>query len=239
MKRVLIFFSLIALLVGVIFFFTLDFKEQEEVGIGSAESDTLENPLGSIHKEDLNSSQNKTTLKEKKDQPSVKVDKVENPKSTEVKEAEVSNGTVSEFELDPQYYPSLGGYLKVDGKDIQTLEIFFRKTESFIISLSFTKVTNSIFQVENSFWNLHQNSDGKSYNLRIGSGPLSGNIVTFTPKREEGSVDNTIIEQEEDSEDTADSEEQPPYEDESLNNEQEGSFTNEEESTSSNESYND
>ncbi|MEE2743602.1 MAG: hypothetical protein VYD54_06805, partial [Bdellovibrionota bacterium] len=91
---------------------------------------------------------------------------------------------IQEFELSAQYYPSLGGYLKVEGPDIQVLEIFYRETNTFIISLGFTKVINSIFQVEHSFWNLHRGPDGMSYNVRIGNGPLSGNIITFTEKNE-------------------------------------------------------
>ena len=239
MKRFLIFLSLIVLLGGVIFFLTLDFKEQEEVVTGSIEQEKKDRP-GSSQKDDLNSLQNKSNPSEGKEgqkNERLKADNDSDDDETESKEVEGSNRITSEFELDPQYYPSLGGYLKVDGKDIQSLEIFFRKTESFIISLSFTKVTNSIFQVENSFWNLHQNPDGKSYNLRIGSGPLSGNIVTFTPKREPGDIDATPIEEEQDSDEQAESEDQPPYDNEPLNNEQEDLPVNEEENSSSNEAY--
>ena len=232
MKRFLIFLSLIALLGGVIFFLTLDFKEQEEVVTGSIEQEKKDRP-GSSQKDNLNSLQNNSNPSEGQEgQKNERLKADDDHDETESKEVEGSNRITSEFELDPQYYPSLGGYLKVDGKDIQSLEIFFRETESFIISLSFTKVTNSIFQVENSFWNLHQNSDGKSYNLRIGSGPLSGNIVTFTPKREPGDIDTTPIEEEQDSDEQVESEDQPPYD-----NEQEDLPVNEEENSSSNEAY--
>ena len=121
---------------------------------------------------------------------------VEKDLDSEVKDIEDDNRINSEFELDPQYYPSIGGYLRSMEMISKLLKSFFRKTESFIISLGFKKVTNSIFQVENSFWNLHRNSDGKSYNVRVGSGPLSGNIVTFTAKREQGDIESTDNEQE-------------------------------------------
>ncbi|MEC7183540.1 MAG: hypothetical protein VXW15_12555, partial [Bdellovibrionota bacterium] len=142
MKRVLIFFSLLALLGGVVFFFTLDFKEQEEVATGSTELETTEAGSRNIVRTDFNSLENKKTSREEQTERP-EVGKAED---NGVKDAGDPNRINSEFELDPQYYPSVGGYLKVDGKDIQALEIFFRKTESFIVSLGFKKVTNSIFQ---------------------------------------------------------------------------------------------
>ena len=229
MKRVLIFFSLLALLGGVVFFFTLDFKEQEEVETGSTELETTEAGSRNIVRTDFNSLENKKTSREEQTERP-EVGKAED---NGVKDAEDPNRINSEFELDPQYYPSIGGYLKVDGKDIQALEIFFRKTESFIVSLGFKKVTNSIFQVENSFWNLHRNSDGKSYNVRVGSGPLSGNIVTFTEKREQGAIESTDNEQEQgqegdsESEDPVDSDDQAQNGYESPNSDQEDPSINE------------
>ena len=219
MKKVFILFCLITLLGGVIFFFTLDFEGQEEVIRGSNESETTEELGGNTGNTDSNSLKVKKTNIEKEDKEA-KETEVEKPKDGEVKGLEDPKRTISEFELDPQYYPSLGGYLKVDGKDIQALEIFFRKTESFVISLSFTKVTNSIFQVENSFWNLHRNSDGKSYNVRVGNGPLSGNIVTFTAKSESDDVDNEQTEDESLPTDNAEPADQTSYDDESQNNDQ-------------------
>ncbi len=142
-------------------------------------------------------------VKERKTVPAPKVveklkiekkveEKVESDSQEDVLE---KRGHIQEFELSSQYYPSLGGYLKVEGNDIQVLEIFYRETNTFIISLGFTKVINSIFQVEQSFWNLHKGPDGLSYNVRIGNGPLSGNVITFTEKSEKRGEDSVDEEQ--------------------------------------------
>ena len=232
MKQVFIFFSLLILLGGIVFFFTLEFKEQEEVATVSTELGTTEVGSMNTDKTDLNSSQNKKASRDVEEEET-KGPEVEKALDSEVKDIEDDKRANSEFELDPQYYPSVGGYLKVDGDDIQALEIFFRETESFIISLGFKKVTNSIFQVENSFWNLHRNSDGKSYNVRVGSGPLSGNIVTFTAKREQGDVESTDDEQVQaqtdsgESKDPIDSDDQTQYGYESPSDDQDDQSTSE------------
>jgi len=182
MKKVFFIFLCILFVSGILVFFLVDPKDNHEEKV---------EPLPS-------------EVKERKTVPAPKVveklkiekkveEKVESDSQEDVLE---KRGHIQEFELSSQYYPSLGGYLKVEGNDIQVLEIFYRETNTFIISLGFTKVINSIFQVEQSFWNLHKGPDGLSYNVRIGNGPLSGNVITFTEKsekREEDSVDEEQI----------------------------------------------
>ena len=89
-----------------------------------------------------------------------------------------------------------------------------------------------------TFWNLHRNSDGQSYNLRIGNGPLSGNILTFTEKKERNDNDeNTQLEDENRGSTARDSEETNSYEDDFLNNEQEDNNFPDENNTSPSEHY--
>ena len=183
-RRTHIFFFII-FLGGIFFFFTIDFKNQSEEVIESIDLDSREVVSKEGNQASSTSSSVKKMDEEKKQENELSAPS-EKAGGTKADQSEGQKGDTMEFELDPQYYPSLGGYLKIDGGDIQALENFFRETDSFVVNLSFTKVTNSIFQVENSFWNLHRNPDGLSYNLRVGNGPLSGNILTFTPK-EEGS----------------------------------------------------
>ena len=181
MKKVFFIFLCILFVSGILVFFLVDPKDNHEEKV---------EPLPS-------------EVKERKTVPAPKVveklkiekkveEKVESDSQEDVLE---KRGHIQEFELSSQYYPSLGGYLKVEGNDIQVLEIFYRETNTFIISLGFTKVINSIFQVEQSFWNLHKGPDGLSYNVRIGNGPLSGNVITFTEKSEKQEEDPVDEEQ--------------------------------------------
>jgi hypothetical protein len=187
---------------GVIFFLFLEPKvEKEEEMEKIQRNGVLENKKEPIKK---NKSLPKKVIKKiKKKQVIVIEEELSSQKEGNTQEAT----HIFEFELDPQYYPSVGGYLKVEGDDIHVLEIFHRESNSFLISLGFTKVMNSIFQVGESFWNLHKNPDGKSYNIRVGNGPLKGNIITFTPKGEELPIsesDPLIDEEEEQAKDAYD-----------------------------------
>jgi len=179
-KKVFFLFVSVLFIGGVIFFFLLEPKvEKEEEMEKIQRNGELENKKKLIKKD---KSLPKKVIKKTKKKPVIVVEE----ESSSQKEDDIQGPThIFEFELDPQYYPSVGGYLKVEGDNIQVLEIFHRETNSFLISLGFTKVMNSIFQVGESFWNLHKNPEGKSYNVRVGNGPLKGNIITFTPKGEE------------------------------------------------------
>jgi len=181
MKKVF-FISLCILFVsGILVFFLVGPKDNHEEKVAPLPSERKEKKIGPAPK-----IVEKVKIEKKVEE------KVESPSQEDVLEKQ---GDIQEFELSSQYYPSLGGYLKVEGNDIQILEVFYRETNTFIISLGFTKVINSIFQVEQSFWNLHKGPDGLSYNLRIGNGPLSGNVITFTEKSEKQEEDPVDEEQ--------------------------------------------
>jgi hypothetical protein len=193
-KKVFFLFVSFLFVGSVIFFFLLEPKVEKEEDIEKIQRNgKLENKKEPIKKD--KSLPKEAIKKIKKKQVLV----VEEESSSKKEDNAQSPVHILEFELDPQYYPSVGGYLKVEGDNIQVLEIFHRETNSFLVSLGFTKVMNSIFQVGESFWNLHKNPEGKSYNVRVGNGPLKGNIITFTPKGEELPIseDGSLMDEEE------------------------------------------
>jgi hypothetical protein len=94
----------------------------------------------------------------------------------EEKTAEVSK----EYVLDPVVYPTLSGFLEVEGEMIKSLSLSYNEGGGSIVNISDTKIVNSIFMVEGKIWNLH--GGGKSYSVRIGSGPHNNLTVIFTRK---------------------------------------------------------
>ena len=139
-KKVFFLFVSLLFIGGVIFFFLIDPKIENEEEMEKIQQNVeLENKKRPIKEDKRPSEKVIKKIKKKKEivieeeSPSQKEEDIQNP------------AHILEFELDPQYYPSVGGYLKVEGDNIQVLEIFHRETNAFLISLGFTKVMNSIF----------------------------------------------------------------------------------------------